>query len=78
MLDCGPTAWRSAGDLSVEEADMFLGDRYSGLEPADATVISYTLLRHLCFTRFYLGTAIEGLRANGLAFSAGALRIGKR
>jgi hypothetical protein len=38
---------------------MFLGDQRRGLEPADATVISYTLLRHL-------GLMLDELSAQGL------------
>ncbi len=38
---------------------MFLGDQHAPLEPADATVISYTLLRHL-------GFMLDELSAQGL------------
>jgi hypothetical protein len=38
---------------------MFLGDRRIPLEPADATAISYTLLRHL-------GFMLDELSAQGL------------
>ena len=35
---------------------MFLGDRYTPLEPADPTAISYSLLRHLGFMLDELST----------------------
>jgi hypothetical protein len=38
---------------------MFLGDQHAPLEPADARVISYTLLRHL-------GFMLDELSAQGL------------
>ncbi len=38
---------------------MFIKDQYARLEPADATVISYTLLRHL-------GLMLDELSAQGL------------
>jgi hypothetical protein len=47
------------GKPLAQEAKMFIADRRTSLEPPDATMISYTLLRHL-------GFMLDELSAQGL------------
>jgi hypothetical protein len=49
----------TAVKATAEEARMFIKEQHARLEPANATVISYTLLRHL-------GLMLDELSAQGL------------
>jgi hypothetical protein len=49
----------ATGDVPAQEVGMFIRECHTQMEPADATVISYTLLRHL-------GLMLDELSAQGL------------
>jgi hypothetical protein len=54
-----PPGRLTIGRLPEQEAHMFITDQHARLEPANATAISYTLLRHL-------GLMLDELSAQGL------------